>query len=264
VRTKTYKSFLDCTKHHLLTVFREDAAEQLKFYISNVLKKPQRVTVRMFFTRVEQLNSNVLLLPCLHNSPRATLATKPVIPFDEAELANLLLRMCPDSWQNQYNLNQDTIPQDLRRLLIVLENIEKLGITTTVPQKPPANGNGNAKSNGKESNGKRKGTDSSTGLSYKKKRMDKHCVLCQKHGGKPATHNTGDCTKYEKDGTVKPSWSSGKYLADKTKKKSDGNSYAQLEDRIFVQMDKKLKKAFKSASCQKKRCYNIDSDSDSE
>jgi hypothetical protein len=122
--------------------------------------------------------------------------------FDEAELANRLLRMCPDSWQNQYNLNQDTIPQDSRRLLIVLENIEKLGVTTTVPQKPPANGNGNAKSSCKESNGKRKSTDSSTGQYNKKKRMDKHCVLCQKYGGKPATHNTGDCTKYEKDGTA--------------------------------------------------------------
>jgi hypothetical protein len=121
----------------------------------------------MFFTRVEQLNSFVSLLPCLYNSPRATPAMKPVVPFNEAELANLLLCMCPDSWQNQYNLNQDTIPQDSRRLLIVLENIEKLGVTM-VPQKPPANGNGNAKSNGKESNGKRKGTDSSTGQSHKK------------------------------------------------------------------------------------------------
>jgi hypothetical protein len=53
--TKTYKSFLDCTKHHLLTVFREDATEQQKFYISNVLKKLQRVTVQKFFTCVEQL-----------------------------------------------------------------------------------------------------------------------------------------------------------------------------------------------------------------
>ena len=181
-RTKTYKSFLDCTKHHLLTVFREDAAEQQKFYISNILKKPQRVTVRMFFTRVEQLNSFVSLLPCLYNSPHATRSTKPVVPFDEAELANLLLRMCPDSWQNQYNLNQDTIPQDSRRLLIVLENIEKLGVTPTVLQKPPANGNGNTKSNGKESNRKCKGVDSSTGQSNKKKQLDKHCVLCQKYG----------------------------------------------------------------------------------
>jgi hypothetical protein len=77
---------------------------------------------------------------------------------------------------------------------------------------------------------KRKGTDSSTGQYNKKKQTDKHCVLCQKYGGKPATHNTSDCTKYDKDGTVKPSWSSGKYLANKTKKKSDGNSYAQFED----------------------------------
>jgi hypothetical protein len=228
-----------------------------------MLKKPQRVTVRAFFTRVEQLNSFVLLLSCLYNSPRATQATKPVAPFNEAELANLLLRMCPDSWQNQYNLNQDTIPQDLRRLLIVLENIEKLGVTATVTQKPAANGNGNAKSNGKESNGKHKSTDSSMGQSSKKKQTDKHCVLCQKYGEKPATHNTSDCTKYEKDGTVKLSWSSGKYLADKTKKKSDGNSYVQLEDRIFAKMDKKLKKAFKSASPQKKCHYDSDSDSDS-
>jgi hypothetical protein len=138
--------------------------------------------------------------------------------------------MCPDSWQNQYNFSQDTIPQDSRRLLIVLENIEKLGVITTVPMKPPADGNGNAKSNGKEPNGKRKGTDSSTGQYNRKKQTDMHCVLCQKYGGKPATHNTGDCTKYEKDGTVKPSWSSSKYLTDKTKKKSDGNSYGQLKD----------------------------------
>jgi hypothetical protein len=169
VRTKTYKSFLDCTKHHLLTLFREDAAEQQKFYISNLLKKPQRVTVHAFFTRVEQLNSFVSLLSCLYNSLQAKQATKPVEPFNEAELANLLLRMCPDSWQNQYNFSQDTIPQDSRRLLIVLENIEKLGVTMTVLQKPPVNGNGNAKSNGKESNGKRKGTDSSTGQYNKKK-----------------------------------------------------------------------------------------------
>jgi hypothetical protein len=108
---------LDCTKHHLLTVFQEDAAEKQKFYISNLLKKPQRVTVRAFFTRVEQLNSFVSLLLCLYNSPRATQATKPDKPFNEAELATLLLRMCPDSWKNQYNFSQDTIPQDSRRLL---------------------------------------------------------------------------------------------------------------------------------------------------
>jgi len=261
VPTKTYKPFVDCTKHHLLTVFNFDAAEQQKFYISNLLKKPQRVSVRAFFTRVEQLNAYVALLPSLYYSPRATQATKPVTAFDEAELANLLLRMCPESWQSQYDVTQDTIPQDPRRLLIVLENIEKLGVTTATP-KPAAN-SGHAKSNGKsDSNGKRKGTDSASGQPQKKKRTEKHCVLCQKHGGKPATHNTHECTKYEKDGTVKPSWSSGKNYADK---KSEGKSYAQLEKRLFAKVEKAIERSKKgSASRKKKRHYASDSSTDSE
>ena len=43
---RTKVSFDDCVIHHLLTVFPYDAAEQQKYYISNVLKKPQRVSVR--------------------------------------------------------------------------------------------------------------------------------------------------------------------------------------------------------------------------
>ena len=92
--------------------------------------------VRAYFTRVEQLNSYVELLPGLYTSPRATPATKIVEPFDEAELANILLRHCPTGWQDQYNLNQETIPQDSWKLLLVLEKIEKLNPESTVPMKP--------------------------------------------------------------------------------------------------------------------------------
>jgi hypothetical protein len=38
-----------------------------------------------------------LHLPCIYDSPRTTVATKPIQAFEEAELANLLLRMCPES-----------------------------------------------------------------------------------------------------------------------------------------------------------------------
>ena len=31
----------------------------------------------------------------------------------------------------------------------------------------------------------------------------KICDLCKKHGGANATHNTGDCKKYDKGGTLK-------------------------------------------------------------
>ena len=106
-------------------MFPSDAAEQQCFYISNVLKKPQRVTVRHFFQQVEQLNGYLSYLPCTYDSPRATAATKSVVAFDEAELANLLLRMCPESWQDQYDLTQDSLPQSVRKLLGVLENVKK-------------------------------------------------------------------------------------------------------------------------------------------
>ncbi len=50
---------------------------------------------------------------CLLNPQH--LHTKPVVAFDEAELANLLLRMCPESWQDQYDLMQDSLPQSIRK-----------------------------------------------------------------------------------------------------------------------------------------------------
>jgi hypothetical protein len=263
-QSKTKMSFDDCITHHLLTVFTIDSAERQKFYISNFLKKPQRVMVRAFFTRVEQLNSYIKLLPGLYNSPKAGPATKPVEPFDEAELASQLLRMCPESWQDHYNLAQETVPQETRKLLLVLENIEKLGANE---QKKPAANNASTNAKTAEYNGKRKGTNSSSDRIPKKKRTEKHCVLCQKYGGAPASHNTIECTKYEKDGTLKSSWATrsagtGKYL-DKNKK-PDGNAFTQVLDRFSSKLDKTLKKVHKSASRKKKRHYDSDSDSDSE
>ena len=225
------------------------------------MKKPQRLSVRAFFTRVEQLNSYIKLLPSLYNSPKAGPDTKPCEPFDEAELAFQLLRMCPESWQDHYNLTQETVPQELRKLLLILENIEKLGANK---QKKPAAASAGTNAKTAESNGKRKGTNSSSDRIPKKKRTEKHCVLCQKHGGTSASHNTNECTKYEKDGTLKASWAkksagTGKY-SDK-KAKSDGNAFAQVLDRFSSKLDKTLKKV---ASRKKKRRHDSDSDSDSE
>ncbi|MFM8588488.1 MAG: hypothetical protein ACKOBX_09120, partial [Bacteroidota bacterium] len=266
-RAKTKKSFMQCTTHHLLTIFNMDAAEQQLYYISNVLKKPQRVTVRAFFTRVEQLNSYVKLLPSIYNSPKATESTEPAKPFTEAQLAVLLLRMCPESWQNQYDLTQETIPQDTRRLLLVLENIEKLGTLSTIPLKQPAVTNGgNAKANGNsEKAGKKKGTNSYGDRNPKKQRVEKHCNLCQKHGGAQNTHNTSECTKYEKDGTLKAEWSTKSTGKSHGKnKKSEGHAFSQVMEKIS-KMEKALKKSTKSSSRKKKRRYSSDSsDSDSE
>jgi hypothetical protein len=47
-RGMSRQSFHDCMMFHLLTAFPINAAEQEKYYITNVLKKPQRVNVRQF------------------------------------------------------------------------------------------------------------------------------------------------------------------------------------------------------------------------
>ena len=61
--------------------------------------------------------------------------------------------------------------------------------------------NGNSKKVGKS-----KGMSCSASRIPKKQRVEKHCNLCQKHGGVQDTHNTNECTKYEKDGTLKSEW----------------------------------------------------------
>jgi hypothetical protein len=59
-----WESFEDCIMFNLLTVFPNNAAEQEKHYLSNVLKKPQQVGICQFVQWVEQLNAYVMQLPC--------------------------------------------------------------------------------------------------------------------------------------------------------------------------------------------------------
>ncbi len=42
------KLFDNCMMFYLLTVFLINAAEHKKYYITNVLKKPQRINIRQF------------------------------------------------------------------------------------------------------------------------------------------------------------------------------------------------------------------------
>jgi hypothetical protein len=204
-RCKSMETFQDCITFHLLDMFPGDAAKQQRYYISNVLKKPQRVPVRYFFQRVEHLNGYLSYLPCTYDSPCATVSTKPVVAYEEAELASLLLRMCPESWQDQYDLTQDSLPQSVRKLLGVLENVEQ--VVANFDAKEKATRESSEKATRKRNKDKRMGTGSHEVRVPKKVRVEKSCALCQKHGGAHTTNNTGECRKYEKDGTLKKSFS---------------------------------------------------------
>jgi hypothetical protein len=112
--------FNDCVMFHLLTAFPINAAEQEKYYISNVF-----INVRQFVRCVEQLNAYIAQMPCFYYSPNANASTKPEkVPFTEAELGAHVLHMCPLQWQDQFNMKEKgMMPMDMRLLLTLLEVI---------------------------------------------------------------------------------------------------------------------------------------------
>jgi hypothetical protein len=191
-------------------------------------------------------------MPCFYYSPHANASTKPEnIPFPEAELGAHVLRMCPLAWQNQYNLNEKGMtPLDMHTLLSLLEAIEC--VCTHEKGKPEER----EKSyfNGKKGK-KRPGTDPTVCVP-KKVQFAKHCDLCKKHGGAHTTHNTGECCRYEKDGTAKTSFHAAKKGGKRSY--SANQNFAQLTKKI-EKLEKALKKSGKKS---KKRGYK-DSDSDS-
>jgi hypothetical protein len=79
---------MDCITFHLQMVFRSDVVETQKFYISNRLKKPNRIPIREFVQRIQQLNGYLDLLPCLFYSDCTTKLTKVLEPFDDVDLAS--------------------------------------------------------------------------------------------------------------------------------------------------------------------------------
>ncbi len=238
---------------HLLTVFPNNAAEQEKYYLSNVLKKPQRVGLRQFVQRVEQLNAYVAQLPCWYYSPSynpgMTLAN---VPFPVADLASHVLRMCPHQWQDQYNLQEKGMtPMDIRSLQASLEAIER--VCTHEKAHAPSG----KKASHKNEAGAKQPSDGATKQAHKKVHFEKSCELCKKYGGAHAMHATKDCRKYEKDGMAKANFCAAKKAGKKPNPAKQ--SFAQLSKKLD-----KLMKTLKKASHKSKKCRRNDSNSDSE
>ncbi len=208
-RGMSCKSFNNCIMFHLLTAFPINAAEQEKYYILNVLKKPQRISVCQLIRRVEQLNAYIAQMPCFCYSPNANASTKSEnIPLMEAELASHVLHMCRIQWQDQYNMDKKGMtPMDMCSLLTLLEAIKR--ICTYKKGKLGYHKKSRKSSNMGEKGKKCPGTNS-TARVPKKVRFEKNCNLCKKHGGTYTTHNTCDCCRFNKDGKEKSNFRAAK------------------------------------------------------
>ncbi len=255
-RGMSCKLFNDCVMFHLLTAFPINAAEQEKYYISNVLKKPQRINVCQLVWRVEQLNAYITQMPCFYYSPNAYAGTKPEnVPFTEAELGAHVLHMCPLPWQDQYNMNEKGMtPMDMRLLLTLLEAIE---CVCTYDKGKSDTFEKSDKSSNKGEKGKKPPGTNSTVWVPKKVRFEKHCDLYKKHGGAHTMHNTSDCCRFEKDRKEKSSFRAAKKGG--YNRNPVNQNFAQLTNKI-----KKLEKALKKSGKKVKKRRYEDCNSDSE
>ena len=143
-----------------------------------------------------------------------------------------------------------------------LENVENWVVNSNAKDKTTKDSS--EKATGKKKKGKHRGTDSSNYQIPKKVKLEKCCALCQKYGGAHTTHNTGECHKYKKDGTLKNCFSKKAAFGQKCHgngKKDDANSFAQFMER-FLKLEKAVKKTQKSSQ-KKKRWQEYSDSSDS-
>jgi hypothetical protein len=125
------ESFEECIMFPLLTGFPNNAAEQEKYYLSNVLKKPQRVGICQFVQCIEQLNAYIAQLPCWYYSPSYNAGMTPGQMFLSPRLIWQITfsgcRMCPHQWQDQYSLQEKGMtPMNMHSLQASLEAIERV------------------------------------------------------------------------------------------------------------------------------------------
>jgi hypothetical protein len=201
-----HESFNKCIMFHLLTVFLNNAAKQEKYYLSNVLKKHQRVGICQFVQHVEQLNAYIAQLPCWYYSPNYNAGMTPAnVLFSKADLASHVLQMCPHKWQDQYNLQEKGMtPMDMHSLQASLKAIEH--VCTHEKAHAPSG----EKASHKHKAGAKWPSNGATKQAHKKVHFEKSCKLCKKYVGAHTTHATKDCRKYEKDGTAKADFRAAK------------------------------------------------------
>jgi hypothetical protein len=100
IHVKSWILFMDCIKLNKLTIFPADTAEKQRYYMQQMIKKPQQVTVRQFVSCMGVLNDYLAYLPTVFDSSMAIAGTKKMnVPFIEADLARIMLNLVSSSWK---------------------------------------------------------------------------------------------------------------------------------------------------------------------
>jgi hypothetical protein len=267
IHVKSWISFMDCIKRHKLTVFPADAAEKQHYYMQQTIKKPQRVKVRQFVSCMGVLNDYLAYLPTVFDLSMAVAGTKNLnVPFNEADLAGIVLNLVPSSWVNQYNMTHSMLLKNHRALLNNLEAIKQvMDEKHSASLKAKAKEASAASAAAKGSSKKHFASGSSGELCFPKKvRPSKFCQHCKAKGGPHLTHNTKECPRYNGNGNPVSSFEGKPADAKKLAKKGGDKQMAYLTATVESLVKKGLKKAMKGKKHKRNCAYDsFSSDSDS-
>ncbi len=73
------------------------------------------------------MNDYLAYLPVVFDLSMAVAGTNKMnVPFDEADLARIVLNLVPSSWVNQFNMKHSMLPKNPRALLNNLEAIKRV------------------------------------------------------------------------------------------------------------------------------------------
>ncbi len=152
------------------------------------------------------------------------------VPFDEADLAGILLSWVPSSWVNQYNMTHSMVPKNPRALLNNLEAIEQvMDEKHSASLKAQAKEASSASAAAKGSSMKHSASGGSGELQVPKKaRPSKFCQHCKAKGGPHLTHNTKECRRYDAMGNPVSLFQTKPAEAKKPAKKGGNKQMAYL------------------------------------
>ncbi len=219
--------------------------------------------VHQFVSRIGVLNDYLAYLPTVFDSSMAIAGTKKMnVPFDEAELARIVLNLVPSSWVNQYNMTHSTLPKNPRALLNNLEAIEQvMDEKHSASLKAKAKEASSASAAAKEGSPKKHSVSGgSSELRVPKKAWpSKFCQRCKAKGGPHPTHNTKECRRYDTMGNPVSLFQTKPAEAKKSAKKGGNKQMAYLSAAVETLVKKGLKKAMKGKKCKHNSAYDSSS-----
>jgi hypothetical protein len=138
------------------------------------------------------LNDYLAYLPMIYDSSMAIEGMKKSnVPFDEADLARIVLNFVLVTWVNQYNMMHSTLPKSPHVFLPDLEAIEcVMNKKHQASLRAKAKKASSTSTSAKGSSKKRSASGSPNEQVPKKARPTKFCQHCKSKGGPHLTHNT--------------------------------------------------------------------------